>query len=270
MEKLFDKLNQIWVDFGINLIYVIVIYFIGSRLIRFFVKRLKKGKLFNKLDKTISSFLLSFINITSYIILVIIIAGVIGIPSTSIITLLGSAGVAIGLALQGGLSNIAGGLIILAFKPFRVGDFIDTHSDSGTVTGISLFYTTLQTVDNRNISIPNGTLANSSVINFSTKTKRRLDLDIDVSYDNDIELVKKTLNNIINKDKRILKDEDIFVRLTNYKDSSMTYTIRVWTMKDELFNVKFDLLENIKKEFDKHNIVIPYNQIDVHLDKIDK
>ena len=270
MEKLFDKLNQIWVDFGINLIYVIVIYFVGSRLIRFFVKRLRNGRLFNKLDKTISSFLLSFINITSYIILIIIIAGVIGIPSTSIITLLGSAGVAIGLALQGGLSNIAGGLIILAFKPFRVGDFIDTHTDSGTVKGISLFYTTILTVDNRTISIPNGSLANSSVVNFSMKDKRRLDVDIDVSYDNDIELVKKTLNKIINKDERILKDEDIFVRLTNYKDSSMTYTIRVWTKKDDLFNVKFDLLENIKKEFDKEKIVIPYNQLDVHLDKFDK
>lgn len=267
MEKLLDKLNQMWVDFGVNLIYVIVIYFIGSKLIKMFLKVLKKDKIINKMDKSVSSFLLSFINITSYVILFIIIAGVIGIPSTSIITLLGSAGVAIGLALQGGLSNIAGGLIILAFKPFKVGDFIDTHTDSGTVKGISLFYTTLITLDNRTISIPNGSLANSSVVNFSMKDKRRLDLDIDVSYDNDIELVKKTLNNLINKDQRILKDEDIFVRLTNYKDSSMTYTIRVWTMKDELFNVKFDLLENIKKEFDKNNIVIPYNQLDVHLEK---
>lgn len=267
MEKLLDKLNQIWVDFGINLIYVIVIYFVGSRLIRFFLKKLKNGKLLSKIDKTISTFMLSFINITAYIVLIIIIAGVIGIPQTSIITLLGSAGIAVGLALQGGLSNIAGGLIILAFKPFRVGDFIDNHTDMGTVKGISLFYTTICTVDNRIISIPNGALANTAVVNFSTKEKRRLDVNVSVSYDNDVELVKKTLNEIIKKDERILKDEDIFVRLTDYQDSAMIYTIRVWTKKDDIFPVKFDLLENIKKEFDKKKITIPYNQLDVHLDK---
>ena len=139
MEKLLDKLNELWVDAGLKIIYVIVIWFIGSKLIKLLLRIIKKDKVFNKLDKSISGFLLSFVNITLYVVLIITIASVIGIPSTSIITLLGSAGVAIGLALQGGLSNIAGGIVILIFKPFRVGDFVDTHADSGTVKSISLF-----------------------------------------------------------------------------------------------------------------------------------
>ena len=267
MDKLLDKLNDLWVDAGLKLIYVIVILFVGGKLIKLLTKLIKKGRGFNKLDKSVASFLLSFIRAILNILLWITIAGIIGIPSTSIITLLGSAGVAVGLALQGGLSNIAGGLIILAFKPFRVGDFIDTHTDSGTVKSISIFYTTLVTPDNRTISIPNGALANSSTVNYTNEKDRRLDINIDVSYNNDIEHVKKTLNRIINKEKRINKDKDIFVRLTNYKDSSMEYTIRVWVDKNEIWNVKFDLLEEIKKEFDKENISIPYNQLDVHIDK---
>ncbi len=267
MEKLLEKLNDLWVDAGLKLIYVIVILVVGSKLIKLVLKLLKKGRLFNKLDKSVASFLASFINITLYIILLITIAGIIGIPSTSIITLLGSAGVAIGLALQGGLSNIAGGLIILIFKPFKVGDFIDTHSDCGTVKSISLFYTSIVTPDNKVISIPNGTLANSVTVNYSKKDIRRLDINIDVSYNNDIELVKKTLNEVIKKEKRIIEGEDVFVRLTEYKDSSMLYTIRVWVNSSEYWNIKFDLLENIKKHFDKEKISIPYNQLDVHIDK---
>ena len=267
MEKLLDKLNDLWVDAGIKLIYVIVILLVGGKLIKLVTKLITKGRGFNKLDKSVSSFLLSFIKITLNIILLITIAGIIGIPSTSIITLLGSAGVAIGLAMQGGLSNIAGGLIILIFKPFRVGDFIDTHTDSGTVKNISLFYTTLITPDNRIVSIPNGNLANSPSINYSNQKERRLDIDIDVSYNNSIDDVKKCLNSVIKNEKRIISDKEVFTRITEYKDSSIKYTIRVWVDKNDYWETKFDLLENIKKEFDKKGITIPYNQLDVHIDK---
>lgn len=267
MEKLLDKLNDLWVDAGLKLIYVIVILFVGGKLIKLITKLITKGRGFNKLDKSVSSFLLSFIKITLNIILLITIAGIIGIPSTSIITLLGSAGVAIGLAMQGGLSNIAGGLIILIFKPFKVGDFIDTHTDSGTVKNISLFYTTLVTVDNRIISIPNGNLANSPSVNYSTQKERRLDIDLDVSYNNKVEEVKKCLESVLKKEKRIISDKETFVRLTEYKDSSVKYTIRVWVLKDDYWQTRFDLLENIKESFEKAGILIPYNQLDVHIDK---
>ena len=267
MEKLLDKLNELWVDAGLKLIYVIVILVVGGKLIKLITKLITKGKAFNKLDKSVSSFLLSFIKITLNIILLITIAGIIGIPSTSIITLLGSAGVAIGLAMQGGLSNIAGGLIILIFKPFKVGDFIDTHTDSGTVKNISLFYTTLITPDNRTISIPNGNLANSPSVNYSNQKERRLDIDLDVSYNNSIDDVKKVINDVLKKEKRIDQEKEIFVRVTEYKDSSIKYTIRIWVNKDDYWSIRFDLLENIKKAFDKENIVIPYNQLDIHIDK---
>ena len=161
MDKLLDKLNEIWVNAGIKLVYVLVILSVGGRLIKLITKLISKSRVYKKLDKTVASFLLSFTKAALNILLLVIMAGVIGIPSASIITLIGSAGVAIGLAMQGGLSNIAGGLIILIFKPFKVGDFIDTHTDAGTVTNISLFYTTLLTIDNRTVSIPNGHLANS-------------------------------------------------------------------------------------------------------------
>ena len=267
MDKLLDKLNDLWVDAGLKLIYVIIILFVGGKLIKLITKLITKGKGFNKVDKSISSFLLSFIKITLNVILWVTIAGIIGIPSTSIITLLGSAGVAIGLAMQGGLSNIAGGLIILIFKPFKVGDFIDTHTDAGTVKNISLFYTTLLTADNRIVSIPNGNLANSPSVNYSNEKERRLDIDIDVSYDNNIDDVKKSLKKVLDKEKRINKEKEVFVRVTNYKESSICYTIRVWVLKDDYWETKFDLLENIKNEFDKENISIPYNQLDVHIDK---
>ena len=267
MEKLLQRLNDLWVDAGLKLVYVIIILFVGSKLIKLIVKLITKGRAFKKLDKSVSSFLLSFIKIALNILMLIIAAGVIGIPSASIITLLGSAGVAIGLAMQGGLSNIAGGLIILVFKPFRVGDYIDTHTDSGTVKSISLFYTTLTTPDNRIVSIPNGNLANSPSVNFSNEEFRRLDIAMDISYNNKIDDVKKSINSVLDKEKRINREKDVFVRVTNYKESSIEYTIRIWVTKDDYWNTKFDLLENLKNKFDQDGIVIPYNQLDIHIDK---
>ncbi len=267
MDKLLDKLNDLWIDAGLKLIYVIIILVVGGRLIKLITKLITKGKGYNKLDKSVATFLLSFIKVSLNIILIITLASIIGIPSTSIITLLGSAGVAIGLALQGGLINNAGGLIILIFKPFKVGDFIDTHTDSGTVKSISLFYTTLTVIDNRTVSIPNGVLANSATVNYSNEKERRLDIVLDVSYNNKVNEVKKSINSVLSKEKRINRDKEIFVRLTNYKESSIEYTIRVWVLKDDYWNTRFDLLENIKEKFEQDGIIIPYNQLDIHIDK---
>lgn len=267
MEKLLSKLNDLWVDAGIKLVYVLVILIVGGRLIKLITKLISKSRMYKKLDRSVASFLLSFVKVALNIILLVIMASIVGIPSASIITLIGSAGVAIGLAMQGGLSNIAGGIVILIFKPFKVGDFIDTHTDSGTVTNISLFYTTLKTIDNRTISIPNGNLANSPSINFSNEIERRLDISIDISYTNKIDDVKKSIESVLDKEKRINREKDVFVRVTNYKESSMEYTIRVWVSKDDYWNIKYDLLENLKKKFDQDGIIIPYNQLDIHIDK---
>ena len=267
MENILNKLGDIGVDAGMKLLYAIVILIVGTRLIKLAIKLINKSKLFNKIDKSLASFLLSFIKIALYILLGVTIASMLGVPLTSMVTVLGSAGLAIGLALQGGLSNIAGGIIILLFKPFTIGDFIDTHVDSGTVRGISLFYTTLVTPDNKIISIPNGNLANQATVNYSKENTRRLDINVSVSYKNDIEEVKKILNSILNKEKRIIKDKDVFVALTDYADSSLTYTIRIWVNSADFFNVKFDLLEKIKEQFDEKKIEIPYPQLDVHINQ---
>jgi len=211
LENVLNKLGDIGVNAGMKLLYAIIVLVVGLKLVKFAMRLLKKSRLFNKMDKSLASFLLSFVKIALYILLGVTIASMLGVPLTSMITVLGSAGLAIGLALQGGLSNIAGGIIILLFKPFKVGDFIDTHADSGTVKGISLFYTTLVTPDNKVISIPNGNLANQATVNYSKETTRRLDIDVSVSYKNDINEVKKILNGILSKEKRLVKDKDVFV-----------------------------------------------------------
>ena len=268
MEKIIDKLLNLGVDVGLKLLYTIVLLVVGLKLIKWVLKLLKKSKLFQKIDESLASFVLSFIKILLYIVLFMTIASTLGVPLTSFITILGSAGVAIGLALQGGLSNIAGGIIILLFKPFQVGDFIDTHADSGTVKAINLFYTVLVTADNKVISIPNGNLANQPLVNYSKNELRRLDVDFAVSYKNDSSLVKDVLGKIIEDDRVVIEEgKEPFIAITNYLDSSVTYTVRVWVESSEYWNLKFYMLEKSKKMFEENNIEIPYPQIDVHIEK---
>lgn len=269
MEKIIDKLVNLGIDVGFKLLYVIVILLVGLKLIGWTVNLLKKSRLFKKIDRSLSSFVLSFIKILLYVILFMTCASILGIPLTSMITVLGSAGLAVGLALQGGLSNIAGGIIILLFKPFQVGDFVDTHADSGTVRSINLFYTVLVTPDNKVISIPNGSLANQPTVNYSKEETRRLDIDFALSYKNDLESVKKVLNDIVKSDKRIINEEGKrpFIGITNYLDSSITYTVRVWVKSGDFWDLKTYLLEEGKKAFVKNKIEGPHSQLDVRVEK---
>ena len=269
MEKIINKLTELGINIGMNLLYAIIILLVGIKLISWTIKLLKKSRLNKRLDKGVMSFTLSFIKIVLYVVLFMTVAATLGVPLTSFVTILGSAGIAIGLALQGGLSNIAGGLIILFFKPFAVGDFIDTHTDSGTVKSINIFYTMLITPDNRSISIPNGNLANQSIVNYSKEKSRRLDINIGVSYKNNQDDVKKVLHELLKKDKRIVKEEGKmpFVEITDYLDSSVTYTIRVWVLTADYWDTKFAILSEIKRKFEENNISIPYPQLDVHIEK---
>ncbi len=268
MEKIIDKLMDLGVSVGMKLLYTIIILVVGLKLIKWAIKLLKKSKLFQKVDKSLASFILSFVKILLYVVLFMTVASTLGVPLTSFVTILGSAGVAIGLALQGGLSNIAGGIIILLFKPFQVGDFVDTHADSGTVKAINLFYTVLVTPDNKVISIPNGNLANQPTVNYSKEDLRRLDVDFAVSYKNNADEVKNVLEDII-KDERVVIEEgkEPFIKITNYLDSSVTYTVRVWVKNSDYWDMKFYMLEESKKKFEENNIEIPYPQLDVHIDK---
>lgn len=267
MDKVLDKLLNGSVDLGLKLIVFILILLIGFKIVKVLIKLLNKGKGFNKLEKSVQTFIVSFINILLKCLVLITGLAYLGIPMTSLITLFGTASLAVGLALQGGLTNMVGGLMILIFKPFKVGDYVDTHVDSGTVGDISIFYTTLITPDNKSIVLPNGNLANSAIVNYSHFEKRRLDIDFSVSYNSDVEKVKKVILEVINNEEKILKDEDIFVRLTSHADSALVFSTRVWVKNEDYWNVKFNMLENVKNAFDKNKIEIPYPQLDVHMDK---
>lgn len=270
-SKIIDTLQDVGIDLGKKLIVSILILVIGNYIIKLILKALKKEKILNKrLDPGLQTFIMSFVKVLLYIVLYMTIASVLGIPLTTLVTVLGSCGVAVGLALQGGLSNIAGGILILFFKPFRVGDWVDTGTYAGTVSAINLFYTILVTPDNRTIFLPNGSLSNNPCVNFSKEKYRRLDIDFTASYDNDQETVKKVLNDIVNKEKTVIIDDDTkkpFVKLTNFGDSSITYTVRVWLKAEDYWDTKFNIMSKVKEEFTKNNISIPYPQLDVHLEK---
>ena len=264
-EEIIKNLSIKSSDLLIKVLLALVVMIIGYRIISVLERRLKKPHKFSKLDASVKSFIISFVTIALKVLLMIIVLSIVGVPMASLVTIVGSCAVAIGLALQGGLSNIAGGLMILMFKPFKVGDFISSNGMDGTVKSITMFYTTLVTIDNKVIQLPNGNLSNSNITNYSANEKRRVDINMSVSYSSDIDKVKKVINGVINKHKLILEDEDKFVRLTKHDESALVFTLRVWALTKDYWTVYFDLLEDIKKEFDKNGIEIPFNQLDVHM-----
>ena len=265
MEELIKKLSNKSMDFLIEIVVGLLILIIGFKIISIIENALKKPHKFSKLDASVKTFLISFITIALKVLLIVIFLSVIGVPMASLVTVIGSCAVAIGLALQGGLSNIAGGLMILVFKPFKVGDFISANGYDGTVKSITMFYTTLITPDNKVVQMPNGGLSNSNITNYSAKGERRVDIDISVSYDTDIDKVKKLVNSIIDKHELIIQDKEKFFRLKTHAESALVFTLRVWAKTSDYWTVYFDLMESIKKEFDKNHIEIPFNQLDVHM-----
>ena len=255
---------------GIKLILAVIFLVVGWKLINLVSKKVGQSRAFRKMDVGASTFLNSLISIALKVILVITIAAYLGVPMTSMVTALGSAGLAIGLALQGSLANLAGGLMILIFKQFKVGDYVVLASgEEGTVTDISILYTTLLTVDNRRVTIPNGTLANGSVTNNSAMSTRRVDLVFSASYDNDVELVKSTLLRVADECELIEKDPAPAAFLSNYNTSSMDYTLRVWTTQANYWSAQSWLREAMYAAFAAENISIPYAQVDIHVNKID-
>ncbi len=265
-EKILDFLFELFASLGLKIIAALVILFVGSKLIKFAKKWIKTSSKLDKVDMGVRTFLGSFLGITLYAILFISIAMVLGIPTTSFVTALASCGVAIGLALQGALGNLAGGIMILVFKPFKVGDYITTAQTSGTVTNITIMYTVLTTPENKVITIPNGMLTNSVIENYSASEERRVDLSFSTGYECDIDKVKAILLDAANKHEKVLKDPQPFARLTNHGDNALEYTLRVWCKAPDFWDVNFDLIEAVKKEFDSNGISIPYPQMDIHID----
>ena len=267
-EKILYYVIELVASFGSKILAAIVILIIGSKLIKYIKKWLKTSRKLDKIDLGVRSFLVSFTGIALYIFLFLTVAMTLGIPTTSFITALASCGVAIGLALQGALSNVAGGIMILIFKPFKVGDYITTPDTSGTVSKITVVYTVLMTPDNKVITIPNGTLTNSVIENYSAVENRRVDLTFSTDYNADIEKVKNILINILDNHEKVLKDPAPFARLTNHGESSLEYTVRAWCKSNDYWDVNFDIVESVKKEFDANGIQIPYPQVDVHINNV--
>ena len=261
------NLSQKSTNLLINILAALFVMIIGYRIIAILENRLKKPHKFNKLDQSVKGFVISFVTISLKVLLMIIVLSIIGVPMASLVTIVGSCAVAIGLALQGGLSNIAGGLMLLIFKPFKVGDYISSNGMEGVVKSITMFYTTIVTLDNKVVQLPNGSLSNSNITNFSANPTRRVDIEVSVSYDSDIDKVKKILNKVIDNTDLILDDPERFIRLKTHGSSALVFILRVWVNTPDYWTVYFDLMENIKKEFDKNDIKIPYQQVDVHMIK---
>lgn len=252
---------------GIKLVFSVLLVVVGFKVINILTKRSKNWKMFSTMDPGAQGFLRSFVSIALKIVLVLTAAAILGVPMTNVVAVLGSAGLAVGLAMQGSLSNLAGGLMILIFKPFRVGDFVESDGVSGTVKSVSVLYTELVTGDNCRVVIPNGTISNAVVKDYSSESTRRVDLEFSVSYNSDIDQVKKLLADLAGAHELVLKDPRPVVYLKAHGESALVFVLRAWVKNPDYWTVHFDLNECAKKAFDAYGISIPFPQLDVHLTK---
>ena len=267
LEKFIADLPEKALNLGIRVLIAEVILFIGFKLIKFIRKILKKSLTKASIELGVIQFLDSLLKVILNFILVLIVAGNFGFDATSIVALMGSAGVAVGLALQGSLSNIAGGILILLLKPFRVGDYIieDSNGNEGTVKEIGIFFTKLQTGDNKIVILPNGALANNSMTNFSEAHLRRVDVTVGISYDADIKKAKDILWRIIDEDADVKQDDTKRVYVDSLGASEVVLGLRVYCENAKYWELRWRLLETIKITFDKEGIEIPYQKLDVHI-----
>lgn len=250
-----------------SLALAIIALFIGLRVIKWIGGL--AGRYLEKIeiDKTLKPFLLSLVTTVLKVLLLISVITILGIDTTSFVAVIAAAGFAIGLAFQGSLANFAGGVLLLTLRPFKVGDFVEAGGFMGTVQSIQILHTELTTPDNKLIYIPNGSLSNSSIVNFSAKDRRRADFKFGVGYDEDTDRVIAVLKDVVGSHEKILEDPPPFVRMSEHADSAVIFTVRVWAKAEDFWNVYFDVIEMVKKRFDQEKISIPYPQMDVHLDK---
>lgn len=269
LEKFIAELPEKALGFGVRVLFAALILIIGLKVIKTIRKILKKSLTKASVELGIIQFLDSLLKIVLNIVLVLIVASNFGFDATSVVALMGSAGVTIGLALQGSLSNLAGGILILVLKPFRVGDYIveDSNGNEGTVKEIGIFFTKLQTGDNKIVILPNGTLANNSMTNFSEAHFRRVDITVGISYDADIKKAKDILQRIIDEDADVKQDDIKKVFVDSLGASEVVLGLRVYCENAKYWELKWRLLETIKLEFDAEGIEIPYQQLAVHVVK---
>lgn len=254
-------------DYGLKLIGAIVVLIIGLWIANFLTKQLRKLMKVKNYDPSLQGFLSSMVSILLKTLVFIVVLGMMGIQMTSFIAILGAAGLAVGMALSGTLQNFAGGVMILIFKPFKVGDFIDAQGYMGTVKEIQIFVTILTTPDNKTIIIPNGGLSTGSLTNFSKEPKRRVDWTVGFGYGESYDKARDVVMGLLKADKRVLDDPEPFVALGALADSSVNLTVRAWVNAADYWGVFFDFNENVYKTFEKEGISIPFPQMDVHVQK---
>lgn len=255
------------IDFAFRVLLALIVFVIGAKLIGWVRKLVKRSLKRSSVDKGVEQFVDSVLKFGLYALLLFSIGKNFGLDTASVAAVLASGGVAVGLALQGSLSNLAGGILILIQKPFVVGDYIieDTNKCEGTVKEIQIFYTKLVTVDNKTVIIPNGTLANNSLTNVTAQDKRKLDLKVGISYDADLQKAKELLENLLKEDSGVMKDEEMQIFVDSLGSSSVVLGMRAWVKTEEYWTTRWRLLENMKLTFDENGIEIPYRQVTVHM-----
>ena len=266
-QEYIDRYLPSVLSFGLRLLFAVIVFLVGARLIKLLRKFIRRSMERAGADVGLMQFLDSLLKVIFYFVLIMLIASGFGVDTTSVMALVGSAGLTIGLAFQGSLSNFAGGVLLLLIKPFKVGDYIIYVADNleGTVTEVQMFYTTLLTADNRRVVIPNGVLSNNSLVNVTAQDKRRLDIDVGIGYDSDLKLAKELCEKLLNQEEKILDDQEHIVVVDSLADSAVMLKLRFWVRPEDYWNTKWRMTEKVKILFDENGIEIPFNQVDVNI-----
>ena len=264
---LWNSLRTLGMEFTIKVVVAIIIFYVGRIIARLATKMLRNVMQSQEVDKILESFVCNLVYWALMLFVIIAAINQIGVQTTSLIAVMGAAGLAVGLALQGSLANFASGVLIVMFRPYRVGDFVEAAGISGTVLQVQILTTIMKTGDNKQIIIPNGQIMGSIITNYSANDTRRVDMTVGVSYDDDLDKVRNTLRDLVNADSRILKDPECLIAVAALADSSVNFTVRPWVKTGDYSAVMFDLTEAIKKRFDKEGISFPFPQQDVHIFK---
>ena len=264
-NQLLEVMQTRGVDLGINVVIAIAIFYVGKMVISLVVRGLHKVMQRQEVDKTLETFVCNLVRMVLLVVVVIAAIGQTGIETTSFIAIFGAAGLAVGLALQGSLSNFAAGVLIVLFRPYRVGDFIEAAGINGSVEQVQILTTVLKTGDNKQVIVPNGQIMDSIITNYSANDTRRVDMVVGVSYDDDLDKVRDTIKELIAAEDRILDEPACTIAVSALADSSVNFVVRPWVKTPDYWGVMFDLTEAIKKRFDQDGITFPFPQQDVHL-----
>ncbi|EAQ53995.1 MULTISPECIES: small-conductance mechanosensitive channel MscS [Vibrio] len=268
-EQWLTNNSDLFIQYGVNIISALIILFIGNLIVKAVANSVSKVLEKKKMDRAVVEFIHGLVRYLLFVIVLIAALGRLGVQTASVVAVIGAAGLAVGLALQGSLSNFAAGVLIVAFRPFKSGDYVEIGGVAGSVDSIQIFQTVLTTPDNKMVVVPNGSVIGSPITNYSRHATRRIDLMIGVSYNADLQKTKALLTKICESDERVLKDPGVQVGVHTLADSSVNFVVRPWVSTADYWNVYFDLMQAIKEGLDNEGIEIPFPQMDVHMNKVE-